>query len=224
MSSSVATAQDNLNPFLSYGEAANRQTIVGDLLKFSRHGTWEAGQDATELPNGTRLVVNMDEILIGWQRWSGGRPDEQRMGKIIDAYRPESRSELPDNDKELWDIDERGVPQDPWRLTNYVLMMDPNNGTMYTFSPSSKGGLSAVGRLCQEYGKVFRQKPDEFPVIALESSSYKHEKYGKIFTPELKVVGWGPKSVFSDDPMDPATAAEKLAGDDYKAAKGGRKI
>jgi hypothetical protein len=50
-----------------------------------------------------------------------------------------------------------------------------------------------------------RQRPDEYPVIALNVRSYKHpnKSYGKIFTPKFDIVGWAPKSSF-DGALDAA--------------------
>jgi hypothetical protein len=220
MSNGIATQADVANPFLSYAEAANRQAIQGDLLKFAKHGEWEFGQNGTTLPVGTRLLADMDNLMVGWQRWSGGRPDEQKFGRVMEAHRPERREELGDNDKEAWDVDDRGVPQDPWRLTNILILKDPNDGSLYTYSPSSKGGVSCIAKLCAEFGKIYRQRPTDMPVIELQSSSYKHERYGRIFTPEMNIVSWVPKTAFTGESTE--VAAEPAAVEDYKGAKGGK--
>jgi hypothetical protein len=191
MTTALATAETNA--FLSYAKAVNQRTIVGDILKFSK-GDWTAGQYEEEIDEGSRFVAIMDELLVGWIKWEGGRPVEHEMGKITDGFRPPARKDLGDNDETLWERDDRGDPRDPWVRTNYLILKEEEGDRLFTFAPSSRGGLSAVGLLCDTYGKMIRQNPDQFPVVAIETSSYRHDTYGKIKVPVLKVVGWTDKA------------------------------
>jgi hypothetical protein len=84
-----------------------------------------------------------------------------------------------------------GRPIDPWQNTNYVTMLD-EGGQIYTFVTASKGGLSALGELVDQYAKRRRMKPDEIPVIELHARSYQHKEYGETFAPQLKITGWAP--------------------------------
>jgi hypothetical protein len=65
------------------------------------------------------------------------------------------------------------------------------NGELFTFSVSSKGGLGAIGQLCLKHGERIRQQPDEVPLIELQMGSYMHSNrsYGEIRIPILKIVG-----------------------------------
>lgn len=189
----VATQDDN--PFLSYGRATSQSTIVGELLKFSK-GEWTCGKNDTEVPEGTQMVAIMDQLLTGWIKWVDGKPAEQEMGLVAEGYRPPRRSDLGDTDKGEWETDLQGAPKDPWQFTNYLLMKDISSGEVYTFTTSSRGGINAIGKLAEAYGKNMRAKPDQFPVVALEVDSYKHSNkaFGKIFVPVLTVSGWMAKA------------------------------
>lgn len=191
MSTALATENDNF--FSSYARAANRRTIVGDILKFSK-GDWAAGQNDEEIDEGSQFVAMMDELMIGWVRWDGGRPVEHRMGKLVEGFHPAKRAELGDMDEAEWEYDGGGKKRDPWQLTNYLILKDRDTDRLFTFAPSSRGGLSAIGQLCEAYGKAIRAKPDQFPVVEIGTSSYKHDSYGKIKVPTLTVVGWAPKA------------------------------
>lgn len=217
-STALATAEDN--PFLSYGRATSQSTIVGELLKFSK-GEWTAGKNDTEVPEGTEMVAIMDQLLTGWIKWVDGKPAEQEMGLVAEGYRPPRRSDLGDMDKDSWEVDQHGVPKDPWQLTNYLVMKDTASGEVYTFTTSSRGGISAVGKLSEAYGKNMRAKPDLFPVVALQVDSYKHsnKSYGKIFVPMLPVVGWLDKAAALEGIEDGAADAEPVAA----VKKGGGK-
>lgn len=175
------------NPYASYGEQA---AGARDFLKFEK-GEWSIGADGEEVPLGTRLVANMAGLKIGWQRWENKKPDREVMGLVAEGYQPPRRHELGDEDKGLWEKDEKtGVPRDPWQLTNVLPLKSANGEVDAVYSTSSRGGIGAIGQLCKDYGKLFMQKPGMLPVIEIGSDSYKHPDYGKVFTPTLKLVDW----------------------------------
>lgn len=196
-STSLATAQER-NYFEQYGDQASQRNLVGQLLKFSK-GDWLAGEDSDEVPVGTKLVAIMDQVMVGWVKWRDNRPEQQHMGLIVEGFQPPRRSDLGDTNDSDWELDDRGQPRDPWQFTNYVVMKEPGKKMdmqhMYTFATSSRGGIGAVGQLCQVYGKGMRERPDEYPVVALKVSAYDHPKkeFGRIKVPVLEVVGWEKK-------------------------------
>lgn len=216
-STAVATNGDR-NYFEQYSDAASQNKIVGDLLKFSK-GEYLSGKDGDEVAEGTELVANLDELMFGWVKWEDGKPADMQMGRVVDGYKPPSRKDLGDTDEDEWEIDESsGKPRDPWQLTNYLIMKEPGGEGLFTFATSSKGGLGAIGKLCGVYGKRIRSNPDEFPIVALNVDSYRHSNkaYGKIFVPELKVVGWTGKGEF-DGVLEAAAAAAKEADAEAKS-------
>jgi len=196
---SVST-ETSSNPFTAYGEAATHRNIVGELLKFSK-GDWMVGQDNTDVPVGTQYIVNMDELLIGWIRWEENKPTDHIMGKVSAGYAPPRRNELGDTEQNEWEVDDRGQPRDPWQLSNYMLVKGVSDGELYTFTTGSKGGRDAIGDLCKAYGGVMAQHPEEYPVVAIGVRSYEHpnRSYGRIKTPEFKIVSWAAKSAFAAD-------------------------
>jgi hypothetical protein len=188
------------DPFLQYGEAAKQTAIVGKLLKFSK-GDWSAGEYNDLIEDGTQFVANMDELLIGWIRWQDMKPTDHVMGKVAKRYQPPRRSELGDLDSSIWDTDETGKARDPWQMSNYLLMQGTgdDDGELYTFTTSSRGGLNAVGDLCLKYGKAARQKPGQYPVVKIGTGSYLHSNkaFGRIKYPTFTIVGWVPKAAFA---------------------------
>jgi hypothetical protein len=205
----TSVAKQSENPFTAYGEAATHRNIVGDILKFSK-GDWMYGQDNTDVPVGTQYIVNMDELLIGWIRWEENKPTDHIMGKVSAGYAPPRRNELGDTDNTQWEVDDNGQARDPWQLSNYMLVKGVSDGELYTFTTGSKGGRDAVGDLCKAYGGVMAQHPDEYPVVAIGVRSYEHpnRSYGRIKTPEFKIVGWSSKSAFAADLGEGASLEE----------------
>ncbi len=190
------------NYFESYGSQMSQSNIVGQLLKFSK-GDWLVGQDDEELKSGTKLVANMNSLMVGWIKWVDNKPAEQLMGSLIEGFQPKRRSELGDTDEDQWEVGTDGKARDPWQFTNYLLMKPPGKGKddeLYTFSTSSRGGLSAIGTLCKAYGKEMRAKPDQLPIVELGVDSYNHpnKEFGRIKVPLLTVVGWEDKKLFPD--------------------------
>lgn len=190
------------NYFQSYGDQVSQKSIVGKLLKFSK-GDYLMGEDNEEVEEGTQLVANMEELMVGWIRWEDGKPTDQIMGRVSEGYQPPKRNTLGDDDKTRWEVDEQGRERDPWQFSNYLLLKTPGESGddhLFTFTTSSRGGLNAIGELCKTYGKEMRQRPDDLPVVALEVGSYQHSNkaYGRIKFPIFKVVSWAPKAEFAD--------------------------
>jgi hypothetical protein len=199
-----AVAAQEKNYFEQYGEQVSQRNIVGRLLKFSK-GDYLVGEHNADMPVGTELVCNMDELMVGWIRWEDNKPIEQIMGRLIDGYQPLKREELGHEDKSLWEVDEvTREPRDPWQFSNYLIMKTPGEDdpedALFTFATASKGGIGGVGKLCKDYGKAMRQRPDEFPIVKLDVGSYAHSNkaFGRIKYPILNIVGWTPKSEFNE--------------------------
>ena len=201
------------DPFQRYGEQSRRTSIVGKLLKFSK-GDWTAGEHNDVVADGTRFVANMDQLLTGWVRWSDSKPTDHVMGRVVDGYQPPRRDTLGDLDEDMWDTFDDGRPRDPWQPTNYLLLegTGKQKGELYTFTTSSRGGLNAIGDFCMKYGKVRRQRPNDYPIVEIGQSSYPHpnKNYGRIKYPVFTIVGWSPKSDFAD--FEGEAAAEEGAG------------
>jgi hypothetical protein len=199
-----ATRSDS-NPFTDFADNASQRTIVGKLLKFSK-GDWLAGQDNDEVEEGSQFIANMGEMLQGWQRWEDNKPTDSVLGKVVDRFQVPLRSELPDQDRSLWDVDISGKERDPWAKTNLLLLKSSENGELYTFTTSSKGGLDAMALLCKAYGQSMRAHPDEWPVIEIGSDSYAHPKkdLGRIKVPTFKIIAWTSKDVFLESLGEPA--------------------
>lgn len=160
---------DDYNPYAAYGDQATGG--ARNIIKF-RKGRFFYGQDDIEIPLGTRLIANMAEAKVGWVRWWDGRPT--------------------DEDRGLWETDDRGDPKDPWQFTNHLPMKGPETGEEFLFATSTRGGIGAIGAFAKAYGTVYRQKPGKLPVVELRASDYAHpnKAYGRVDVPFLELVDW----------------------------------
>jgi hypothetical protein len=200
--STTELALQSDDPFADLVREEGSRSIRGSLLRFNK-GDWLIGQDDTEVPPGTQFVANIPELLRGWVRWQDKKPTDHIMGKVYDRFQMPRRDELGDLDKSQWETDVNGRERDPWQKTYYLLLKgtEKNSDELYTFAASSKGGIDAVLALCDAYSRGKRKQVGEvLPVIALSGSSYQHpnRELGRVKTPEFKLVGWVPATVFND--------------------------
>lgn len=218
------TQYDDSDPYSDYAKSQQSSFIIGKLLKFTK-GDYAYGENNVPVPMGTRFVMNMDSLVVGWVRWENNRPSEQIMGRVQDRFTVPRRNELGDDDNELWELDADGRPRDPWQRGAYVLLKieqgapvsedrlpaDPLFG-IFTFAASSVGGLGAVNDVCKVYGEIRRQRPDEFPVIQIGMDSYQHRNrsFGRIKKPVFEVCDWAPKSVFPASLLGNAAHARQV--------------
>jgi hypothetical protein len=201
------------DPFAAYGQEA---ASGGTFLKFNK-GDWVKGQNDTEVPAGTKVVANMNELSVGWIRWSDGKPAERRLGLLVQGYKAEPRDALGYTDQTLWETDNDGKPQDPWTFTNELPVAVLDDGETLTLSMSSKGGIGAIGSLCKAYSNGRKEHPGLVPVLSLDRDSYQHPVYKKVHVPVLSIVDWidndgVPKPTAdetSDEPADAKPAAGK---------------
>lgn len=205
-------------------------------MRFST-GDYLVGQDNEEIERGTRLIANMDNLLVGWVRWEDMKPAEQIMGLLGEGYKPPKRDTLgygfnpgdkTASDTSEWEVDEKtGVPRDPWMLTYYLLLrqldkndkpIDSNEEGLFTFTTSSTGGKDAIIDLCGKYGKWMRVHAKDYPVIALSKEQYNHpnKQYGVIKKPKFLFnpkKDWMPKTAFGaidDSPPDDSSDGEPI--------------
>lgn len=188
-STQLPANNDDVDPFEAFGEEqASRAHITGDLLRFTKHGDWKAGQEQATLDEGTRMLAYMPGLKRGWVKWSDGSPTRHLLGLVSEGYTPPAREDLGDMDENDWP-ELNGNSIDPWQKTNYLVMLD-ESGQLYTFVTASKGGLTAVGAISSVYGKRRKMKSDEIPIVELHSRSYNHKQFGETFAPDIKITGW----------------------------------
>jgi hypothetical protein len=176
-------------------EGAPAKTWVGTLLRFNK-GDYLIGRDkdVTVVPLGTKFTLAIDTWEQGWEKWWNKELVDRRTGFVYDGFSRPARDDLGDNDPEHWPINARsGKPEDPWQRVDRVVMYAKkgDEGGLYTFSTRSWGGIEALRKLMERASRIMRMEhPHDYPIVQLESDSYRHPNYGKIDTPEFAIVGW----------------------------------
>jgi len=157
----------------------------GKLLKFVK-GEYFIGED--EVPMNTEYAALMFEERRGWVKFVDGKPVDYRIGLVRDGYILPSRESLGDNDPAFWPTDTRGQPQDVWVKQSYLPILDIESNEMLCFVTGSQGGGQGLRELMDRYRS--KARTSEVPIISLQSDSYPHDTYGRVFIPIFKIVGW----------------------------------
>jgi len=177
-----APATQHDNPWL---EAAAEAGGFEKILKFVK-GDWVIGEET--LPEGKEFIAFIDEVARGYVKFQDKTVVDRWIVKVRDG-KPPKREELGDNDSSEWEIGDDGKPRDPC-VMQWLLPMAPVDaeGDLTVYCTGSKGGIAAIGLLCKVYGRS--ERGDLLPIVALKSASYKHPDFGKVFKPDLPIVGW----------------------------------
>lgn len=197
----------NENQLAAFGSAASALSGSGKPFLSFKKGDWYFGQEQKEIPNGTRVAVDMMNAEWGWLHWIDSKVEERRMVLVASGQPIDGRSELGSTDKDLWPRDKEGNPQDPWQKTIEIpgRFLDGDRDELL-LAGSSKGWEGACKALFKEFGEQARANSGLTPVIAIDVSKYNHKVYGITKVPTVTLVDWIDASAEA-----PAKAAKKTA-------------
>jgi hypothetical protein len=171
----------NLVTNLEQTKAAAPSVDVGDFqfLKMDKGGTWIYGADEIEPEADARFVIDPSSYAQGFIAWDDGELVDEKMA--IAGEQPITRGDLPDVGAE-WNV----------QFGFALLGLDGDDeGVQLMYKASSRGGKQAINALIDEVIKRGKEgKQDLCPVVELANDSYRHKKYGKIYTPEFNIVEW----------------------------------
>ena len=124
-------------------------------------------------------MVNPNAFATGYACWGDGEMIDAAMAIVTDE--PIVKSEL-------------AVHPKPWAVQvglQLVCISGEDVGVQVKYTATSVGGKKAYTALLDELLKQAQSgSPDIVPVVELDFDSYKHKKYGKVFTPVFKLVEW----------------------------------
>ena len=151
----------------------------GSYLRLPKDGVWVYGADSIEVEEGSFWALAPNSLQFGFCAWDDGVCVGEEMSHVGEPAIPKSK--LPDVGAE-WK-EQTGV--------NMVCISGADKGTQVTYKVSSLSGRKALSALFDTIVKRAQKgKTDVTPVIELLVDSYKHKKYGKIYTPILDVKEW----------------------------------
>ena len=176
------------------------------ILKLSKGGQWNYGKEDNEVAEDSRWRIFPDTFRHGYKDWFGGKPIYSKMylagQRTIQAIQLEllSREDaLRQFDPELNDdqiatiLAAKGKDGCQRTLTyefDLRCVAGENEGAFVRYSNGSLSGKEAVAKLSALIGGQGALSEYFFPVVQLETTWYKHDKWGRIYKPIFKVVGW----------------------------------
>jgi hypothetical protein len=198
-----------IDPFREMANAMRtRAGFDGTMLKFSK-GRWTAGKDAAEM-NDKELIAHVDQIMYGWTKWEDKKPVDYHVGFVRDRFKPPRRRDLGDTNPDKWERSD----QDPWQLTFFLPMTDPNDGEFFVYSTTSRGGKDALANVQDAFADNRELHPEDahkLPVVSLSGDHYPHPEFGRVEIPAFDIVRWvePPKNIKQIRPT--ASASPVLA-------------
>lgn len=155
------------------------------FLRLLRDGEWVYGADNTEVEEGSLWAINSFSMSLGWIAW--GREGSKEEGTVLGEQLaradepPVLRANLPDVEAE-WT---------PCVSFDLMCATGEDKGTLVRFKTNSVGGRRAFSDMLQLVAAAMDDGTGQcIPIVALDSDSYPHKKYGKIYTPLFDVKKW----------------------------------
>lgn len=150
------------------------------FLKLEKSGTWVFGSDDTEDTAENLWAIDPNTIMTGYIAWpEEGEPLGEEMASITDD--PIIKGDLPDVGAKWSD------------QVGFLLRCIEGDavGVQAQYKTTSLGGRKEFKKLLDAVlARATAGEDDLVPLVLLESEFYKHKKYGKVYTPILKVEEW----------------------------------
>lgn len=176
-----ANPSDLLGAFKRSQQRAEMSGPDGDFhyLKLDKGGDWLYGADEVVVEEGSIWAVNPASLATGFAAWDSSEKVGEEMALLTEE--PVLKHQLPE-------VGAQWAAQTAMQLK---CLDGEDEGTEVVYSTTSKGGQKAFKNLLAAItAKLEAGGTDVIPMVVLEVDSYKHKKYGKIYTPLLKVVDW----------------------------------
>lgn len=154
------------------------------FLRMDKTGEWTHGAEQDVIPPKTEFAVNLEAFQRGYVAWAdttSGAPANKLDERMYPAF-----GDIPD-------VGDPPKGSRGWESQFGFSVRAINGkleGTELMYRSSSDGGKRAVAALLTEAAEGAPRNPGKMPVIVLESRSYKHASYGKIYAPVFKLVRW----------------------------------
>lgn len=175
------------------------------FLRLLKEGLWVYGADDIEVQPGSLWAANPTSLMDGFCAWG----DSELLGEEMQPM----TSPTPLLASQMADV---GAPWKRQIAVQMVCLNGEDQGQAVLYKTSSKGGLKAASGLIDAIiEQIELGSSDIVPIMKLETDSYKHKKYGKIYTPVLDIAEWRSLTDAPEPTTDPVPEDEQGQADDY---------
>jgi hypothetical protein len=129
---------------------------------------------------------------------AGGKPIEHRVTATGQIH--PHRDDPPDQDEDSWRSALSGAPEDPWKDTRYLYLINLSTGAGHIFVTDSYGGRKDIGILKSTITNMRMARPGGVPIVTAVTAPFKTQ-FGMRKRPEFEMIGW--RSTNGDQPDDP---------------------
>jgi hypothetical protein len=174
------TLPANISNFLT----AAKQTLATStddmsFIKMDKTGNWVHGSDDLDVEVDSLWAVNHETLSKGFAAWGDGELEGEEMATITQAAI--IKSDLPDV----------GAAWKPQIGFGMQCIEGVDKGLNVSYSSTSKGASKAFTKLLKAIvARADAGHAEIIAVVTLDSTSYKHPKYGKVFTPVFTIEDW----------------------------------
>lgn len=205
-----ALATVNEGALQAFGSAAAALSGAGKPFLAFKKGDWYFGQDQKEIAAGTRVAVNLMEAEWGWLCWKDEKVQDRKMVLVASGQGIASRNDLGDHDQDLWAVDEKGNPQDPWQKTIEIpgRFIDGEKDE-FMMAGASKGWEGACKALFKQFGENAAANAGKVAIVEIGGGKYNHKVYGITKVPVLTLVDWADPETL--EAAEPAKAKKKAS-------------
>jgi hypothetical protein len=148
------------------------------FLRLTRAGDYIYGPQNIDVQDGSQWAVNLAALEHGWVCWGDG----ELLGQImVDVRLPQPARPLPIE----------GYAFEAQFGMGLACISGEDSGLEVIYKNNSLGYKKAFDQLLADVRARYAVDQAFFwPVLELLTSSYPHKKYGQIFEPVFKIVGW----------------------------------
>jgi len=148
------------------------------FLRLTRAGDYIYGPQNIDVQDGSQWAVNLAALEHGWVCWGDG----ELLGQImVDVRLPQPARPLP----------LEGYAFEAQFGMGLACITGEDKGLEVIYKNNSLGYKKAFDQLLADVrARYLLDQAFYWPVLELETSSYPHKKYGQIFEPVFKIVGW----------------------------------
>lgn len=188
-----ATSDDLLAGLATVEQDISANAVGVPFLRLGKDGIFIYGQEDQEVQPGSHWALNPFSIHHGWACWDSDN------SVLIDEVMVPFNQPVPPKGT----LAESGFP---WKKQYAVILACINGedeGKSVQYKGTSLGMQNWMRELIQAIQKQGRKdKNNIVPILDLESDSYKHPQWGKIYIPVLNVVNWVSMDFEGDDADD----------------------
>lgn len=154
-------------------------------LKFAK-GDWVFGAEENEVEDDVKLAVHPMGFMHGLTCW--GNEKTPKEGKNLGEVMVPATQPMP------LEADQPEIEDGTWSAAigvRLAVISGEDKGTQLLFKSNSYGARKMYASLLEDLMKQLDDDPEHpVAVITVYSDSYKHDKFGKVFTPEYELVEW----------------------------------